>query len=379
MSKPAVIFVLLQTGAAANGGIESISQVILRLREFRPVVVTNLQSAAVERLCRAGVEVHVVAEDVSAGVTKAPLRYASTYLRYFRKLKQLLRSTGARVIHANDPLAFQLAVSAARTSPGVRIALNMRDTIDPARRPPHGRYAAYFRLADRLIFLSQDMADGFAALAGRPPRACSVTYSIVDFDRFAQRPMSVDGPRPVVLVPGVVSAKKGHQWFLREVAPALVAAGAEIRIAGDFDPNRDAYSKACAQAAAALGDAVQFLGYRGDLPELMAQARVVATPSAHEGLMRGMIEAMSVGRPVVSTQVCSAREMLEDLSGGAGQVVPIGAAEDMARAILHYCTDPQAAEAAGNKGAATARRLFDPDTVIARYEDAYRAMLADEP
>lgn len=377
MSKPTVIFVLLQTGAAANGGVESISQVILRMREFRPVVVTSLASSAVERLTEAGVEVHVVAEDVSAGIANAPLAYAWTHLRYHRKLKALLRSTGARVIHANDPMAFQLSLSAAKTTRGARIALNLRDTIDPARRPPRGRYAAYFRLADRLIFLSHDMAARFAALAGRSPRACSVTYSIVDFDRFAQRPIPAEGGRPVVLVPGVVSAKKGHLWFLRHVAPVLASANAEIRIAGDFDPDRDAYSKACAEAAGPLGDSVRFLGYRRDLPELLAQARVIATPSAYEGLMRGMIEAMSVGRPVVSTEVCSAREMLEDLSAGAGVVVPIGAAEEMAKAILHYCADRDAAEAAGNKGAATARRLFDPDTVIARYEDAHRAMHVD--
>lgn len=376
MSRPVVIFVLLQTGAAANGGIESISQVILHLREFRAVVVTNLQSAAVERLAWAGVEVHVVEEDVSAGVSNAPLAHAWTYLQYLRKLKALLESTGARVIHANDPLAFQLALPAAKTTRGVRIALNMRDTIDPTRRQPRGRYATYFRLAHHLLFLSHDMADRFAALAGRTPRAWSVTYSIVDFGRFAQRPMSADG-RPVVLVPGVVSAKKGHLWFLRHVAPLLAAADAEIRIAGDFDPGCDVYSKACADAAAALGDAVRFLGYRPDLADLMAQARVIATPSMYEGLMRGMIEAMAIGRPVVSTEVCSAREMLEQVSGGAGVVVPMGAAEEMAGAILHYCADVQAAEAAGKKGAAIARRLFDSDTVIARYEDAYRAMLAN--
>ena len=109
-------------------------------------------------------------------------------------------------------------------------------------------------------------------------------------------------------------------------------------------------------------------------PELIAQARVIAIPSRHEGLMRGMIETMAIGRPVVSTDVCSAREMLERVSGRAGIVVPLGRHREMTDAIVHYCTDRAAAEQDGQRGSETARRLFDPAAVVARFEAAYLAM-----
>jgi glycosyltransferase involved in cell wall biosynthesis len=374
VNKPAIIFVLLQTGKSANGGIESVCQVICRLQAFRPVVLTNLHSAQTERLVAEGIELHVVQEQVSSGLRNHPLGYATSYWRYHRVLARLLGKTRARVVHANDPLAFQLSLSAVKTRRGVRIALNMRDTLDPGRPPPRRRYAGYFRLADRLIFLSQEMAAWFEAMAGRTPRAVDVTYSIVDLQRFSPRPLSRALEPPVVLVPGVVSRKKGQLDFLRHVAPAVVASGARIWFAGDFDPGRDSYSAACAKAAGPLGEAVRFLGFRSDMPELIAQARVIAIPSRHEGLMRGMIETMAIGRPVVSTDVCSAREMLERVSGRAGIVVPLGRHREMTDAIVHYCTDRAAAEQDGQRGSETARRLFDPAAVVARFEAAYLAM-----
>jgi len=134
---------------------------------------------------------------------------------------------------------------------------------------------------------------------------------------------------------------------------------------------------ACAEAAAPLRDAVRFLGYRSDIPELMAQSTVVAVPSRHEGLVRAMIEAMSCSRPVVSFDVCSARELLESQSGGAGQVVDIGDYEGMTNAILEYCRDRDLASKAGKRGHETASRLFARDEVVRRYEQVYEMVATD--
>ena len=104
---------------------------------------------------------------------------------------------------------------------------------------------------------------------------------------------------------------------------------------------------------------------------------MVAVSSRHEGLMRGMIEAMSCGRPVVSFDVCSAREMLEEKSGGAGIVVASGNYQRMADALIHYATNRGASVAAGRAGNAAARVLFDPHLVAERYERVYRELGED--
>src|SRR6185295_12243989 len=136
----------------------------------------------------------------------------------------------------------------------------------------------------------------------------------------------------------------------------------------------NAYAAACADAAEPHSERVRFLGYRSDFPDLVRQANVVAVPSRHEGLMRGMIEAMSCGRPVVSFDVCSAREVLEAETGAAGTVLRMGDYAGMADALVRFAADRDAQIAAGRAGSESARLLFDPDAVVERYERVYREL-----
>ena len=368
-----VVIVVLQTGALANGGLQSITEVMLRLKAHRPIILTNLDSELSRSWQSHGMEVHVVPERASAGLKRRPVETVRTYHHYHRALARILATSGARVVHANDPLAFQLSLAAVKLSRDTRIALNLRDTLDPDRRPPRLKYRMMFDAADHVFYLSADMAERWRAVAPNAMASCSVTYSIVDPARFAASPVPSDGT-PVVLVPGIFRPKKGQLDFIRNVVPALAAHGTETWFAGDFEPSSNPYAAACAAAAEPFGARIQFLGFRTDLPELIRQASVVAVPSRHEGLVRGMIEAMSCGRPVVSFDVCSAREILEEKSGGAGVVLPLGDDAGMAAALVRYSCDADARAAAGRAGSAAARALFDADQVVERYERVYREL-----
>jgi glycosyltransferase involved in cell wall biosynthesis len=370
--KSPVVFVILQTGALANGGLQSITELMVRLKSHRPIILTNLDSAVARAWRDHGIDVQVVPEDASAGVRGNLAPTVRSYWRYHRALRQILAASGARIVHANDPLSFQLAVAAARLA-RARIVLNLRDTIDPGRRPPTVKFRTIFAAADHVLYLSDDMAERWRQVAGNAMRSCSATYSIVDPQRFSPAPPAAD-PKPIVLVPGIFWPKKGQLEFIGKVVPVLAERGIESWFAGDFEPDSNPYAAACAKAAEPHSDRVRFLGYRDDLPDLYRQASVIAVPSRHEGLMRGMIEAMSCGRPVASFDVCSAREVLEEKSDGAGTVLRHGDYGGMATALIRYATDRETQAAAGRAGAAAARQLFDPDQVVERYERVYRRL-----
>jgi glycosyltransferase involved in cell wall biosynthesis len=364
-----IAFVILQSGPLANGGLQSIGEVMLRLKDHEPVVLTNIDSAVSRSWRDAGIDVRVVREQASQGLKRNPVGTLLTYRRFGRAVADAIASTGAGLVHANDPLSFQLSVLAAKRS-GTPILLNLRDTLDPQRAPPRLKFRLIFAAADHVFYLSHDMAERWRQVAGNATRSCSITYSIVDPDRFPPSP--ADGrEKPVVLVPGTFRPKKGQLPFIRDVVPTLAAHGIESWFAGDFDPAIDAYAGQCAAAAAPNAKHVRFLGYRADLANIIAQASVIAVPSRHEGLMRGMIEAMSCGRPVVSFDICSAREVLLDISGGAGAVVNLADYPAMADALVHYATDRRARAEAGAAGSAAARVLFDPQAVVGKYEQIY--------
>ena len=63
---------------------------------------------------------------------------------------------------------------------------------------------------------------------------------------------------------------------------------------------------------AGLGERLRLLGYRDDVPDLMAAADIFVLPSRFEGLPMSVIEAMLTGLPVVAANV----------RGPAEQVVP---------------------------------------------------------
>jgi glycosyltransferase involved in cell wall biosynthesis len=363
-----VVFVILQSGAQANGGLRSISEIMSGLTRHRPIVLTNLESATTGEWRRQSIEVHLVEDEASAGFKANPLGTLRTYRRYYRALSRIVADSGARLVHANDPLAFQLSAGAAKRQ-GARILLNLRDTLDPRRRPPKLKFRAIFGVADHALFLSREMAEAWTRVAPNAARSFDVTYSIVDLDRYAPGP----GPSPgeaMVLIPGVFWPKKGQLEFIRQTVPILAECGIASWFAGDFDPAANAYAAACASEAARFGNKVRFLGFREDMPDLYRQASAIAVPSLHEGLMRGMIEAMSCGRPVVSFDVCSADEMLAGAEP-AGAVVRQGDYAGMAHALTRFAGDPGAQIAAGRNGRAVAEALFNAGDVIERYEQAY--------
>ncbi|MDP8971487.1 MAG: glycosyltransferase family 4 protein, partial [Actinomycetota bacterium] len=102
-----------------------------------------------------------------------------------------------------------------------------------------------------------------------------------------------------------------------------------------------------------LGGRVRLLGYRHDIPELLAAADVFAFPSLYEGLGGALIEAMALGLPVVASDLPAIREVV--VEGGNAVLVPAGAPHELATAIAKLLEDPGKARAFG----ARSRQIFD--------------------
>src|SRR5207302_8571396 len=108
--------------------------------------------------------------------------------------------------------------------------------------------------------------------------------------------------------------------------------GAQLVVAGATVTGKEDYAAGLESEAAALGG-VHWLGERDDVPELMADADVLAAPSTFPepfGLV--LIEALASGVPVVTTDGGGAAEIAAT-AGVAGQTVPPKDARALAAAI----------------------------------------------
>lgn len=122
-----------------------------------------------------------------------------------------------------------------------------------------------------------------------------------------------------------------------------------------------------ARAAAALGRRLVLLGYRHDVPRVLAGADVFCLPSHFEGLPMSAIEAMLTGLPVVSTDIRGPREMV--VPGETGLLVPPMQAAPLADALARLAGDAALRARMGQAARARALDRFDEAKVVGRTLD----------
>jgi glycosyltransferase involved in cell wall biosynthesis len=115
-----------------------------------------------------------------------------------------------------------------------------------------------------------------------------------------------------------------------------------------------------------LGEAVRFLGIRGDVPELLCGADAFVLPSRWEGLGSVLLEAMALEAPIVASDIPPVQEVVDD---EAAVLVPVERPAELASAIVDALTDRRASL----RRAASARRRFLDEFTI---EPVAEAMVA---
>ena len=125
-----------------------------------------------------------------------------------------------------------------------------------------------------------------------------------------------------------------------------------------------------------LGDRLVFAGQRDDVLRILAGADVFVLASRQEGLPVVLMEATSVGLPIVATAVGGVPEVLTD--GIDGLVVPPGDPQALADALSRVITDPELRSRLG-AGAKERSTMFDVTKASRTIESIYREVAPTRP
>jgi glycosyltransferase involved in cell wall biosynthesis len=199
-------------------------------------------------------------------------------------------------------------------------------------------------------------------LAPRGARVEVVRGSGVDVDQFAREPLP--GDAPVFIYVGRLLAEKGILDYV-EAARRVRAKHPDARfvVVGGLDPNPASVSRD--QVAQWMLDGIiEWVGEVRDVRPELAKASVLVLPSYREGTPRSVLEAMSMGRAVITTDVPGCRETIVD--GEQGLLVPVRDPAALAAACEKLFTDRQRIATMGALGRARAEALYDARQVARR-------------
>jgi glycosyltransferase involved in cell wall biosynthesis len=117
-----------------------------------------------------------------------------------------------------------------------------------------------------------------------------------------------------------------------------------------------------------LNKKIKLLGYRKDVPELLAATDIFSLMSFREGLPRCIMEAMAAGKPIIATNVRGNRDLIQD--GVNGILVPIGDVDATAVAIKVLIDNEKLRYKMGNEG----RKIIEDysiENVIREMDEIY--------
>lgn len=192
-------------------------------------------------------------------------------------------------------------------------------------------YALSLRFADTVIFLNPDDRNEFArmGLTHARQRVGLVNGAGVDLDHFRPAPMP-QGPITFLMIARLLRDKGVYEYV--EAARLVKRAHPEVRfvLVGPFDPNPTAVKPAEVEAWVREG-VIDYRGAVDDVRPEIAAAHVFVLPSYREGCPRTVLEAMAMGRPVITTDVPGCRETV--VEGKSGWLARAHDFVDLARAI----------------------------------------------
>jgi len=339
--------------------------------EWQPTLLVDDDPATAPLAERAG--------SLGAGVRRvAPMPLGLAGTRRGIELARLLRAERPAIFHAHLswPLAAKWALAAAVVARVPSVATIQLIPEFELERSSYWQLRVLASGVGRYAAVSRAVASELSERFGWPAEKIEVVYNAVELDRFdlpadpaVREELSGGRAGPVVLTPARLDEQKGHPVLFRAAAQLP---GVNFALAGE-GPQRAALEDLAARLGVA--DRVAFLGFRTDIPQLLAACDLFALPSLYEGSSLAVLEGMAARRAVVSSAIGGTDELVAD--GESGLLVPPGDGEALSAALRRLLGDRNLREEFAREARARVERDFTPAAMTGANERIYRELLGD--
>lgn len=190
----------------------------------------------------------------------------------------------------------------------------------------------------------------------------------VNTAKFNYKDESVE-PVKVIMVARLLR-DKGIQEFI-DAAEIVKQSNSSVKflLVGDVDDGNPTSLNTKQLVELKNSQNVEWLGARVDIAELLAASHIACLPSYREGLPKSLIEAASVGRAIVATDVPGCREVVTHLINGL--LVPPRDSKALAVALLVLINDPELRSKMGQENRSKAECEFANEIIIRQTQNVY--------
>jgi N,N'-diacetylbacillosaminyl-diphospho-undecaprenol alpha-1,3-N-acetylgalactosaminyltransferase len=228
-------------------------------------------------------------------------------------------------------------------------------------------YRQSFKLADTVMFVNQD--DPAYLIDKKVINAAKVvTIKGVGIDTKEWLPASKIPSEKIVIT--MVARALIHKGTLEYIAAAdrlkPLYPNIEFRYIGAPDPGN---SSSLSETFMQEQRNITYMGHRDDVHDQLAKSDIFILPSYREGLPRTSMEALSMGLPIVTTDVVGCRETIDE--GVNGFLVPSKNAIALADAIESLILNSDLRRTMGEKSRIKALKEFDVATIVAKHLEVY--------
>jgi len=347
--------VLFAQSPSAFSGVE---QVVVNLAlgwrsQYNCYAVLGRRGEFSERLRAAGVAVHVADREFGLCTVDSGL-YAG----------RLLDDINPSVVNAHTGVGvpFCLAV-AARRIPFVQCV----HVAEPAALQ---RLKDQLHLADAIVAPSEFVKARLARVDVPAERVHVVHYGVprrprVDRDRawrHVRKALQLEEDAVVILMPARFAANKRHDVAVQAFAAVVRShPRAYLLCAGEAFPGSEHVKMGIEQKAAELGvgERVQFVGFWRRMEILYAASDVLLLPSENDPFPVAILEAMSLGVPVIAARSGGVPEMVTH--GETGFLIEPGDVDAYASALMDLLTNREMAVAVAQRAKGECRKRFALD------------------
>ena len=185
-----------------------------------------------------------------------------------------------------------------------------------------------------------------------------VNGSGVDLKKFNASPFPIK--IQFLLIARLLGDKGVREYFKAAKAVREKRPDIKFGLVGWIDNHPDAISKQELDERIDAGD-IFFYGRMDDVKPAISESSVYVLPSYREGTPRTVLEAMAMGRPIITTDAPGCKETVKD--GINGYIVKVKSSQALVKAMFSFIEQPELIESMGNNSRKIAEDKYDVDKV----------------